>query len=246
MKIAWLLIALSIAALSYIFMAKDSAVPGWVLWVYAWIPGALGLLWSRYDKVNIPVFPRNKLYFLLSLLGGLAIGALSFFIDQRFFVTSGKIASIQLAVFYFFLYYVTFLFLFFLLFIGGEICWRGYLWERWKNCPLRGGVGIWLLWCAWSAPISIAFSKSLLSMAFLNFSLMVPLHFFRKESKSIGTGTLFYASLCASSIYFQILFSSSPDYLLATSTNGTVLLLISLILILVKQNRKNENHHKNK
>jgi hypothetical protein len=98
--------------------------------------------------------------------------------------------------------------------MGGEFCWRGYLWEKWKHSPIKGGLVIWFLWSLWLAPVTLSLSKNLIAMAFLNFSLMPFLHFFRLKSQSISPGTLFYASIFASSNYFQILFSSIQNYLL--------------------------------
>lgn len=235
MGIVWFIIAFSVAALTYVFVADSPAFPIWALWVYAWIPGGAGLLWSQLDKTRIPFFSGRKLDLFLSLSGGFVVGGVSFFISQWFYASTFGEVGIKNAVLYLFSYYAIFLLLLFLLFVGGEICWRGYLWEKWRNHPLKGGLGIWLLWTAWLAPVTVAFSKSIFLMAFLNLSLMPFLHYFRMKSKSIIVGTVFYSSICASSIYFQVLFSSNPDYPLLPIIQGSILLIVALMAVWLKR-----------
>lgn len=239
MGIVWFLVVLSIAAFSSTFLFDNFHPPVWVLWIYAWIPGGLGLLWSRIKKINIPLFPKNKLYLLWSLLGGFAIGAFSFFMSQGFFATTPYPSfRIEHAVIYFFSYYILITLSLCLLFIGGEFCWRGYLWQRWKRRPFKGGVAIWLLWSMWLAPETIFFSKSIFSMAFFNFSLMPFLHYFRLKSQSITPGTIFYSSICASAIYFQILFSSTQELPRLSITQGAILIVIAITYILVNKGKR--------
>jgi hypothetical protein len=230
----WFLTIFPMAALAVVLFLGSPHIPIWTLWVYAWIPGGLALLWSHFKNVKIPIFPRNGKYLWLSLCGS-GIGALSFFISLFF---SGyadiELASVNSAVFYLFSCYFLFLVLFFILFLGGEICWRGYLWKLWDNSSPKGWIATWLLWSLWLAPIT-ALSKNFIVGIFLNFSLMPFLHFFRLRSQSIIPGTLFYASIFASFIYFQMLFSSPQNYLLLSAILGSVLLIISLIFLLSKR-----------
>jgi len=211
MGIVYLLIILSLAVICLVL--KTGGLHHSYLWldlIYGWIPGILGLLWAHINKIKISLFPKFDRYFLVSISGGFFLGALSFFIGLRFCeVDVYGIVGTGNAFTYFFSYYVLFLFLFFISLLGGEVCWRGYLWEKWKNDPYKGGGVILLLWSLWNAPLTIAYSKSLFEMFLHNLALMAVLHLFRKKSQSIGPGTLFCSSLYASFIYFQMLFSSS-------------------------------------
>ena len=113
------------------------------------------------------------------------------------------------AIFYFFIYYILFVPLIFIPFLGGEICWRGYLWQKWKNYPLKGGIAIWLLWCLSSMPLVTNIPQGIPYMAFYNLMLMPILHFFRYKSGAIGPGTLFYASYFSAFMYLYMIFSAS-------------------------------------
>ena len=131
----------------------------------------------------------------MALISGAAASAIVFLVRLWFKnIEIMNFVGAKDAIFYFFTYYVLFIPFFFISFLGGEICWRGYLWQKWKNHPFKGGMAIWLLWCLSSIPLVINTPQRIPYMAFYNLMLMPILHFFRYRSGAIGPGTLFYAS----------------------------------------------------
>lgn len=234
MGILYPLVILSLVATCIVL--NVSGIPHDYLWlvsVYGWIPGILGLLWSRKDNIKLILRPKCDRYFFASIFGGLFVGASTFFIELLWLGSSDAkgFSGIENAMIYFLSYYVLFLFLFYLSFLGGEICWRGYLWERMKNRFYRGPA-IWLLWNLWMVPATIIFSKSLIEMMFTTLSLTPILYFFRERTGSIGPGTLFCASLYASLIYFHMLFPLNSSYYPAIQ--NIILIAISGALVFSK------------
>jgi len=199
------LFPLALIATCFVLKMNNISSYSWLFLFFYLLPGVLGLWWARRYKIKILFLPRNR-YFWISLLGGFLIGALAFFVNLWFSEEAIQIVGIKKAIIYLF-YYILFLFLLFMFFIGGEICWRGYLWERWKNYPIRREIAIWLLWSLWSVPMSMTSSEILFGVILNNLSLMPILHFFREKSQSIGPGTLFYASLNATLLCFHMFFS---------------------------------------
>lgn len=238
MKIVYLLIGLPIAALLYIGISNlsnlqtDGIVLLSVLFsIFTLIPGVLALVWSRLNHVKIPFFPIKSRYLIASFFGGTAIGALSFFMAQYF--SSPSVNETATSIFgsanFILFYFVPFLSFFFFLLVG-EICWRGYLWEKWKAQPMKGALAIWLLWTLWGIPSAVAFSTNIFLMAFVNFSFMPLLHFFREKSQSIIPGTLFYASI--SSSYLCLMFFFPVNQIQSVSLiQGAILLIVGLAAV---------------
>jgi hypothetical protein len=209
LSILYPLVILPMVAIPLVVTQEGLLKPSWIFWIYSWIPGLLALIWAHLEKIKIS-FKIHR-YFWTASGGGFCVGAVSFFLDL--FLRGEKIPKVEiLNIFgYFFLYYLLFLLLFFALFIGGELCWRGYLFEKWKHSLFGRAVALWLLWSLWMIPSTLAVSKNLFLMFFDTLTLMPFLQFFREKTQSIGPGTLFYASLNASFIYLQVLFSLSPS-----------------------------------
>ena len=192
------------------FILKIHEIESCVVWLSWMIPlalAAIGIWRSRVEKIKIFLFHGADRYLAWVLLGGSVVSAILFFIRIGFkcremmnFVGSKD------AFFYFFTYYALFIPLIFIPFLGGEICWRGYLWQKWKNHPLKGGVAIWLLWCLSSIPL-VSIPQGIPYMAFCNLVLMPILHFFRYKSGAVGPGALFYASYYSTFMYLHMIFS---------------------------------------
>jgi len=185
-----------------------------MFWIYSWIPGVIALICSKIQHGNLKVKLSVNRYFWQALGSGFVIGATIHFLTA---FLGGKnpfnFPSPSIVLFSFFSYYVIFFFIFFVLFLGGELYWRGYLWEKVKDRPFRG---IWIvagIWSIWMVPLTL-FSvqikaenmwRDLAIMFVYNFMLAPILLYFRIRGKSILTSVLFYASLQAASLFFQML-----------------------------------------
>ena len=178
-------------------------------WCYIWTPGVVALIFSKRKNVPLRIFSSNLRSLLLALFGGLVIAGLAFGLVLGFV----KINLIDFTFQLFFTTYFSFLFTLFVLFLGGELYWRGYLWEKVKERPFRG---IWIiagLWSLWMIPL-ILFSPQLkaenlgfkLTLATVyNVALTPLLVDLRVRGKGIAAPALFYASLQAASLFFQML-----------------------------------------
>ncbi len=193
------------------FVLKVHEIEGRIIWLSWIIPlalAAIGIWKSRLEKIKIFFFTKIDRYFALALFGGMASSALLFLARVWFKnIEIMNFVGAKDALFYFFTYYVLFIPLIFIPFLGGEICWRGYLWQKWKNHPFKGGMTIWLLWCLSSIPL-VTIPQGIPYMAIYNLVLMPILHFFRYKSGAIGPGTLFYASYFSTFIYLRMIFSA--------------------------------------
>ncbi|VHO03995.1 CPBP family glutamic-type intramembrane protease [Candidatus Rhabdochlamydia sp. T3358] len=194
------------------FALKITEIEGrivWLSWIIPLVLATIGIWRSRVEKIKIFFFTKIDRYFALALFGGAVVSALLFL--TRVWFKNMEIMSFvgaKDAFLYFFTYYVLFIPLIFISFLGGEICWRGYLWQKWKNYPLKGGIIIWLLWCLSSIPLVTNIPQDIPYMAFYNLMLMPILHFFRYKSGAIGPGTLFYASYFSAFMYLRMIFSA--------------------------------------
>ncbi|VHO04732.1 hypothetical protein [Candidatus Rhabdochlamydia sp. T3358] len=164
----------------------------WLSWIIPLVLAAIGIWRARVEKIKIFFFTKVDRYFAWALISGTAASAIVFLVRLWFKnIEIMNFVGAKDAIFYFFTYYVLFIPFFFISFLGGEICWRGYLWQKWKNHPFKGGMAIWLLWCLSSIPLVINTPQRIPYMAFYNLLLMPILHFFRYKSGAIGLGTLF-------------------------------------------------------
>lgn len=193
------------------FVIKSHEIEGRIIWLSSIIPLVLAVIgtWrSRIEKIKVFLFKKVDRYFVLALFGGASVSAVLFLV--RVWFKTIKIMNFigtRDAFLYFFTYYVLFIPLIFIPFLGGEIFWRGYLWKKWENYPFKGGIAIWALWCLSSIPL-VTTLQGITYMSFYNLMLMPILHFFRYKSGAIGPGTLFYASYFSTFMYLRMIFSA--------------------------------------
>ncbi|MDN3506016.1 MAG: hypothetical protein P0S96_02165 [Simkaniaceae bacterium] len=192
--------------------------------VYLWIPGIIGLIYARIDKVRFPVFARPNRYFYMIPIVTMAICLCAFLLSIPFGILemanpvfTGK-SFIQIIGFGSLFLITSYLFVVVLLgivFLGGEIYWRGYLLEKWRGLGLFRSIWlIALFWSLWQIPImALAYSPGLPNLALnilwtfvINFSLAPVLTYFRLKGKSVMTSAVFYSSFIASFLYFLVLF----------------------------------------
>jgi len=192
--------------------------------VYLWIPGIIGLVFARKEKVRLPIFAKPNRYFYMIPLVTMIICLCAFLVSIPFGILdnpnpvfAGK--SFAGVIGYGFLFlFTSYLFvavLFGLVFLGGELYWRGYLLEKWRKQGLFRAVWlIALFWSLWQIPIIVlAYSPGIPNLALnilwtflLNFTLAPVLAYYRLMGKSVLTSALFYSSLMASFLYYIVLF----------------------------------------
>jgi len=206
------------------FFQNYPYVNQFVSFAYIWSPGLVALVFARKEGMKLPIFSKpGKLFYLIPLIT-LAVCGFGFLLSLPFgagqtinpaFVDQSWMQVIGLVILLFFTSYLLLAIVFSFLFLGGELFWRGYLWEKLKN---RGALkAIWitaLLWALWQIPVSVlSYSPGMPSfwlnmgfMAFLIFSLSPVLTYFRVKGQSIFTAAAFYSSLISAFAYFIVLF----------------------------------------
>ncbi|NGX46718.1 MAG: hypothetical protein K1000chlam3_00081 [Chlamydiae bacterium] len=218
--------------------------------LYLWIPGIVALIFARMEGLKIPIFARpNRFFYLIpvitmsiclfAFLLTIPFGAIktpnAVFADQTFYKIIGYGALFLITSYLF----VTVLFG--LIVLGGEIYWRGYLFEKWKKQGLFRAIWIIaLVWSLWQIPITILsyspglpnFAWNILSIFALNFILSPVLTYFRVKGKSVLTAATFYSSLIASFLYFLVLFPPPEMRVIGIYAVLTIVCLILYSLFL--------------
>ncbi|NGX38281.1 MAG: hypothetical protein K1000chlam2_01453 [Chlamydiae bacterium] len=211
--------------------------------LYLWIPGIVALAFVRAEGTKLAIFARpNKAFYFAPILS-FAICALAFVLSIPFggastpnpaFIGQTTGGVIGYALLFFVTSYLLMAVLFAFIFLGGELYWRGYLWDKLKKHPLKA---IWitaLFWSLWQLPIT-AFSYSpgasnqLLNVLWtfgLNFTLSPILTYFRVKGHSILTAAIFYSSLMSAFVYFTVLFPMYQTRSIAIYGGLTIALLI--------------------
>lgn len=181
--------------------------------LYLWTPGVIALFFSYKEKIKLPVFKRPNRYWYLAVISATGIALLALFLTMPF----GSIDTFNptLARQSFFYYYFLFLIVSIVFFLGGELYWRGYLWEKLKSKQYKAVWMIAFVWSLWTIPLVIFpvtpssnLPASLLEVIVLNFALTPILLYYRVKSKSILAPTLFGSFLLVTQIYFRMLFPS--------------------------------------
>lgn len=192
--------------------------------LYLWIPGIIALTFVRHEKFKLPIFARpNRFFFsIFPITMGICLVAFVLTIPfgitktvNPFLVDRSIISAIGYAIVFLFTSYLFATVILTMIFLGGELFYRGYLWEKWKG---KGALkAIWLIALVWSLyqlPVTIfsyspGFSRFLLNIVWiflLNFILSPVLTYCRIKGKSILSAAVFYASLMSAFLYFIILF----------------------------------------
>jgi len=189
--------------------------------LYTWALGLLAICFSREKK--LPVFKRPNRYFFLAIAVPLIISATAFLASVPFgatevlnrgFADRSPSSAIELTAFFALLYYVLAGLLLALFFLGGELYWRGFLWEKLKRYGQRGVRTISLIWGLWMLPL-VVLADSLdpvhilangLWVFGLSFALTPILIHYRIQGKSILIPTLFCGSFFAAPIFAKELF----------------------------------------
>jgi len=211
---------------------------------FIWAVGIIGIVFAKNEKLKLPFFTKpNKTLYLIPLIGlGLSIlpflAAIPFgALDQKgLFATvqrpGGKIGILVVTLL---VTYPLASILAGVLFLGEEIYWRGYLWEKLKGGGVLKAIGlIALFWMLWSIPALLygytvagtTFSKVAYDLV-CNLLLTPILVYFRLKGKSI-----FAAAFARSSIMmaFGLLFAFFPS--LATDIIHIYGLFILAVLLL--------------
>jgi len=192
--------------------------------LYLWSPGIVALVFSRKEKIQLPVFTRlNKFFYFIPVVT-LGISSVAFLLTISFMgvldlnpvlqnLSGAKTFWGILNIFFNTYVLLTILFSFF--FLGGEIFWRGYLWEKWKgNGPLKAMGFTAIAWSLWQIPLSSfaflyqipLFLLSILMVFIINIFLTPILTFFRIKGKMIFSAAAFYSSLMAGFMFYLMLF----------------------------------------
>jgi len=218
--------------------------------LYLWIPGIVALIFARMEKVKIPIFVRPNRYFYFIPFITIAICLFAFLLTIPFgsannpnpvFLHQTFLKTIGYGVMFLFTSYLFVTLIFGVIFLGGELYWRGYLLEKWKEKGLFQAIWlIALVWSLWQLPITVlSYSPGLPNLAVniiwtiaLNFVLSPVLTYFRVKGKSVITAAAFYSSLMASFLYFLVLFPITEGKVLGIYGSWMILGLIVYSLIL--------------
>ncbi len=217
--------------------------------LYAWSPGLIGLFYAKKEGISLPIFSKlNKWFYLIPLIALLVAGfgllaSIPFGGAQT---TNPQFAgrSIGGVIGYSILFAVIgFVFISILLsfvFLGGELYWRGYFWEKMKQKgPLKVIFLTALIWSLWQLPSSffsnrlmgISFAFSFLCVCVFNFIMAPVLTFFRLKTGSIMGAAYAFSALVAGFLFFLILFPSTELRVSAITGGFTLLGLILFSLI---------------
>jgi membrane protease YdiL (CAAX protease family) len=218
--------------------------------IYVWAPGIVALIFAKMEKVNFPVFARPNRFFYLIPVVTMGISLVAFLVSIPFgilenpnpaFAGGGIGRALSMGALFLVTSYLFVFVLFGLIFLGGELYWRGYLLEKWRMHGLYRGL--WLIafcWVLWQIPVMIlSYSPGLphlwenVAWTFVvNFILTPFLTYFRLKGKSVLTSAAMYGSLLASFLYFIVLFPIERTSLMAIYGGLNLLGIVGLSLLL--------------
>ncbi len=191
--------------------------------LYLWSPGFVALGFARKENLILPIFRNLRSGFFWMPVYSFVIVAFAFLaywifgsaLQMNPIFADRSIGSIlTYVILFFFTSYLLGLFLFGILFFGGELYWRGYLWEKLKDMPTMKAIWLTaLFWVLWQLPLNFlsyspGFESVLLNfllVAFMIFILSPPLLYFRLKYRSILASTFFYGSLTAAFMYLMVI-----------------------------------------
>lgn len=219
-----------------------------VSFVYLWSPGIVAFFFARKEGKPLKVLAKPNKSFWLIPVYTILIAAVAFLIAIPFgageavnqaFVGQPMGKVIGLVILFFFTSYLLVALLFSFVFLGGELYWRGYLWDSLKKIgPLKAMGWIALFWSLWQVPITAltytpgaSMGLNILLTFVLNFALTPALVYARVKGKSIYSAALFYSSLMSAFLFFMLLFPSTNMRVLAVYGGLTIVVLIVFSLV---------------
>lgn len=192
--------------------------------LYAWSPGLIGLYFASQEEIKLPFLTKPNLWYLWIPLIAIALASLSLIaskplrgvqlINPQLTGPSigsaiGVVAGILLIALPMSLFIMSFIFL------GSELYWRGYFWEKIKEpSPYRGIWKTALVWCLWQMPVSIVTNRAMdigwpiavVSSLVIAFVLSPLLTWARLRTGSVMGAAYTYASLMAGFLLPLLLF----------------------------------------
>ncbi len=197
--------------------------------LYLWSPGLTALFYSYKEGLKLTVFKHPNRYLYWACLSSIGISLLAFLLTIPFgsintfnpdLARPSFLQQFRSAFFYFLNYYFLFIAVHTVVFLGGELYWRGYLWEKLKSKPFQAVWIISFLWSLWTIPLllfpvvasSYGLLANLLRIVILNFALTPILLYYRIKSKSILTPALFCSFLLVTPVISQLLFPSFREH----------------------------------
>lgn len=228
----------------YFFQGGSRLSPLFIIFgaVYMWIPGIVGIIFAKREKLHLPYFIKvSWIYFLACLLGmGISVVAVLLSLPANTFldsITPMQIAYILIAG------YVVGLTLNMIVALGEEIFWRGYFYEKVKKLSfLKICLFTGILWGLWHAPF-IALGGNYpgypvlgtILMIFFTIGLSPTLLYFRLKGKALMVSAALHGTLNGSAPLYIVLFQSpNPAFYGPTGIVGLVLIWAIGIFFLSK------------
>ncbi len=222
------------------FLAIGFASRGSVLQIplffigYAWLPGLLAVIAARRAGLSIPVLGRPNLWWLIAWLSPLVLLAATVVLSLplaefsgltelraklpptvadastlslvALFITQSLIAAATANLFFA---------------LGGELLWRGYLWETYRELGLwPASLRIGLAWGLWQAPLFLlapnqdapAWARAALAVAF-SLLLTPSMLWLRQKGGTVTVPALFQGGITALSGFLPLLFADASSLL---------------------------------
>lgn len=204
--------------------------------VVMWVPGVVGLIFSRKEKVLLQLFKRpDKFYIGASLTALLIITVVNFlsipFTGINLFdLNIHSFLLLLIAAFIFGLSINMFAAL------GEEIFWRGYLLEKLKRHGIiKMSFLIGLIWGVWHIPlILIGYNYpytplwGIILMPLLTIAISPLLFYFKIKGKAIMFPAAFHGTMNAAAGISQLVYiNSSPLILGSTGLIGIIVFMLS-------------------
>lgn len=192
--------------------------------LFLWSPGIVALAWARKEKISLPIFakPNRTVYLIPAFAFIVAIGGFLLYVifrglpevspliaGQTFWVKIGFGAILFVSNFVLMAVLLSFVFL------GGELYWRGYLWEKMREKgAMRAMWTIFVLWTLWFLPFMFLSYVPVPGNWWTNLFYTVSMNavytpivfYYRIKGRSIYPAALFSSTMFAAFIYFVLLF----------------------------------------
>ncbi len=223
----WVFGLAALEGLAFAFLGpKEGPIAPLFSLVYSWTPALVGLYFARREGVRFPVLGEPNRYWALALVLPPLIAALSVLLALPLGSWQGP-EQVQGALGHgpagaaFWLYLAGYGLLVSLsvglvFALGGEIFWRGYLWERFRDQGLwPASLAIGALWGLWQLPALLAGGAPLSQVFFtlvLGVLLTPGLILFREWGRAVAPAALFLSGVRVWSFLPHFLVEG-PEYL---------------------------------
>lgn len=217
--------------------------------LFLWFPGSIALVFAKKEGIALSVFKGPwRAYFriaawsfsicTLGYLIGIPFGILTF--TKSVFAQHSFLEWAGLALLQFFVNFLLISTLFSGLLLGGELYWRGYLWEKLKKGSIgRVFVLVSLAWFLWQMPLSYLSVGSMAGQIYyipvsLLFSFLVSpyLLYWRMRVGSVLAASVAYGTLMGGILFFLSLFPPTALKALYPFGIGIAIALFAASLIL--------------